>query len=159
MRTNLGNENTMKSLTPTNAQPPQQGWPLDQIPGLNVEDCCKLQSVGLLTTAHLLKQTRTLPQQRQLAAQLRMPERWVRKWAALAEFSELPSIGCQYCGLLLHAGVASTAQLAMMQTHTLHRQVLRLQVAFLQRRDLCPNPGLVAQWIAEAQQFQRRRSR
>jgi Domain of unknown function (DUF4332) len=142
-----------------NAPPPQQGWPLDQIPGLNVEDCRKFQSVGLLTTAHLLKQTRTLPQQRQLAAQLHMPERWVKKWAALADFAELPSIGCQYCGLLLHAGVASTAQLAMMQTHTLHRHVLRLQVAFLQRRDLCPSPALVAQWIAEAQQSQRRRSR
>jgi Domain of unknown function (DUF4332) len=142
-----------------NSPPPKQSWPLDQIPGLNVADCHKLQSAGLLTTAHLLKQTRTLDQQRQLAAQLQMPERWVRKWTALAEFSELPSVGCQYCGLLLHAGVASLAQLAMMQTHTLHRQVLRLQVTFLQRRDLCPNPGLVGQWIAEAQQFQRRRSR
>jgi Domain of unknown function (DUF4332) len=142
-----------------NTSPPQQGWPLDKIPGLNVEDCHKFQSAGLLTTAHLLKQTRTLPQQRQLAAQLQMPERWVRKWVALAEFSELPSIGCQYCGLLLHAGVASTAQLAAMQAHTLHRQVLRLQVTFLQRNDLCPNPGLVVQWIAEAQQYQRHRSR
>jgi hypothetical protein len=149
----------MKPAIPTNASPPQQGWPLDRIPGLNVEDCRKFQLAGLLTTAHLLKQTRTLPQRQQLAAQLRMPERWVRKWTALAEFSELPSIGCQYCGLLLHAGVASIAQLAEMQTHTLHRQVLRLQVTFLQRRDLCPSPGLVAQWISEAQQSQHRRSR
>jgi Domain of unknown function (DUF4332) len=149
----------MQPLSPMNTSPPQQGWPLTQIPGLSVEDCQKFQSVGILSTAHLLKQTRTLPQQRQLAAQLQMPERWVRKWAALAEFSELPSIGCQYCGLLLHAGVASTAQLAMMQTHTLHRQVLRLQVTFFQRNDLCPNPGLVAQWILEAQQSQRRRNR
>jgi Domain of unknown function (DUF4332) len=142
-----------------NALSPKQGWPLDKIPGLNVEDCHKLQSAGLLTTTHLLNQTRTLEQQRQLAAQLQMPERWVRKWTALAEFSELPSVGYQYCGLLLHAGVASLPQLATMQTHTLHRQILRLQVAFLQRRDLCPNPGLVAQWILEAQQCQRRRSR
>jgi Domain of unknown function (DUF4332) len=149
----------MKPLTPVNEPSPQQGWPLDQIPGLNVEDCHKFQAAGLLTTVQLLKQTRTLPQQRQLAAQLQMPERWVRKWAALAEFSELPSIGCQYCGLLLHAGVASIAQLAMMQTHTLHRQVLRLQVTFFQRNDLCPNPGLVAQWILDAQKSQRRRSR
>ncbi len=149
----------MKPLSPVNEPSPQKGWPLDQIPGLNVEDCHKFQAAGLLTTAQLLKQTRTLSNQRQLAAQLRMPERWVRKWAALAELSELPSVGCQYCGLLLHAGVASTAQLAVMQTHTLHRQVLRLQVTFLQRNDLCPTPGLVAQWISEAQQSQRRRSR
>lgn len=136
------------------SQPPQPslGWPLDCIPGLALEDCRKLQSAGLFTTASLLKQTRTPQQVQQLAAQLKMPDRWVRKWKALAELSELPSVGYQYCGLLLHGGVASVAQLALMQTHTLHRQILRLQVTVLQRRDLCPSPGVVAQWIQEAQQ-------
>jgi predicted flap endonuclease-1-like 5' DNA nuclease len=142
----------MKSLAP------KQGWSLDQIPGLNAEDSSKLKSAGFVTTAALLRQTRTPQQQRQLATQLQMPERWVRKWAALAELSELPSVGCQYCGVLLHAGVTSVAQLASMQTHTLHRQVLRLQVAVLRRRDLCPNPGVVTRWITEAQQYQHRRS-
>lgn len=136
---------------------PQQSWSLDQIPGLSAEDCGKLKSAGVLTTSALLQQTQTLQQQRQFAVQLQMPERWVRKWKALAEFSELPSVGCQYCGILLHAGVTSIAQLSTMQAHTLHRQILRLQVAVLRRRDLCPSPGTVSQWIAEAQQYQRRR--
>ena len=138
---------------------PSQGWPLDKIPGISVEDCHKLQSAGLHTTKLLLQQSRTDEQRRQLAAQLKMPERWVRKWTALAEFSELPSVGYQYCGLLLHAGVISIEQLATTQVHILHRHVLRLQVTVLQRRDLCPTPGMITQWISEAQQAQRHRSR
>ncbi len=133
---------------------PNQGWPLNKIPGISVEDCRRLQLAGLHTTRLLLQQTRTAEQRRQLATQLKMPERWVRKWMALAEFSELPSIGYQYCGLLLHAGVTSVAQLATMQAHTLHRHVLRLQVTVLQRRDLCPTPGMITQWISEAQRAQ-----
>lgn len=42
------------------------------------------------------------------------------------------------CGLLLHAGVISVVQLAQIPTHRVYQQVLRLQVATLQRRDLYP---------------------
>lgn len=133
-------------------------WPLAQLPGMSAEDCRKLSGLGLETTADLLQQTQTLANQRQLAAQLQQPERWVRKWTALAELSQLPSVGCQYCGLLLHGGVTSADQLATMAASTLHRHILRLQVSVIQRRDLCPHPGKVRQWIQEAQQYQKWRS-
>jgi predicted flap endonuclease-1-like 5' DNA nuclease len=126
-------------------------WLLTQLPGISPEDSLKLAESGLHTTADLLQHAQTLAKQRQLAARLQMPDRWVRKWVALAELSQIPSIGCQYCGLLLHGGVTSVAQLATLSTHTLHRQILRLQVTAIQRRDHCPHPGIVSQWIQEAQ--------
>lgn len=132
------------------ALPPPE-WLLTQLPGMSPEDSLKLDEIGLHTTTDLIQHTQTLAKQRRLAARLQMPDRWVRKWVALAELSQLPSIGCQYCGLLLHGGVTSVAQLATMSTHTLHRQILRLQVATIQRRDRCPHPGMVSQWIQEAQ--------
>ncbi|WP_143874578.1 DUF4332 domain-containing protein, partial [Nostoc linckia] len=35
-------------------------------------------------------------------------------------------------------------------THRLHKQILRLQVATMQRRDLCPAIELVERWSQEA---------
>jgi hypothetical protein len=138
---------------------PLPEWLLTQLPGMSPEDSLKLDEMGLRTTTDLLKHTQTLEKQRQLAARLQMPDRWVRKWVALAELSQIPSIGCQYCGLLLHGGVTSVAQLATMSTHTLHRQILRLQVAAIQRRDRCPHPGMVSQWIQEAQAAVKQKSK
>jgi Domain of unknown function (DUF4332) len=140
------------------ALPPPE-WLLTQLPGISPEDSLKLDEMGLRTTTDLLKHTQTLAKQRQLAARLQMPDRWVRKWVALAELSQIPSIGCQYCGLLLHGGVTSVAQLATMSTHTLHRQILRLQVVTIQRRDRCPPPGIVSQWIQEAQDAVKQKSK
>ncbi len=134
-----------------NRNAPPVEWLLTQLPGLSPEDCLKLNEIELETTSDLLKRTRTPDKIRRLAEKLHLNDRWVRKWVALAELSHLKSVGNQYCGLLLHSGVTSVAQLAAMSTHTLHRQILRLQVTTTQRRDLCPHPGIVAQWIQEAQ--------
>jgi hypothetical protein len=138
--------------TPQNAE-----WLLTQLPGLSPEDCLKLSELELETTSDLLKRTQTPEKLRRLAEKLQLSDRWVRKWVALAELSQLRSVGYQYCGLLLHSGVTSIQQLATMSTHVLHRQILRLQVTTTQRRDLCPHQGIVAQWIQEAQGMMRSR--
>ncbi|HEY9825392.1 MAG TPA: DUF4332 domain-containing protein [Stenomitos sp.] len=130
--------------------------PIDTLPGLSQEDCRKLHQLDLHTIAALRAATATTSQQAQLASRLAVPERWVRKWSALAELAQLPSVGSQYCGVLLHSGVLSVAQLATFSTHTLHRKILRLQVVTTQRRELCPHPGIVSQWIQEARQTQMR---
>ncbi len=68
----------------------------------------------------------------------------------MADLARIPSVGTQYCGLLLHAGIGSVAQLAEVPTHRLHQQIMRLQVATMQRRDLCPAIELVQQWSQQA---------
>jgi hypothetical protein len=135
---------------------PPQGWSLSALPGMSAQDYQKLYDVEIESTAVLLKRTQTLAKQRYLAEKLQLSDRWVRKWIALAELSHLKSVGCQYCGLLLHAGVTSVTQLSTMSPSTLHRQILRLQVSTLHRRDLCPNAGLVMRWIQDAKLAQRR---
>lgn len=118
---------------------------------MSAQDYQKLYELEVETTTQLMRRTQTLAKQRQLAARLQMSDRWVRKWMALAELSHLKSVGCQYCGLLLHAGVTSVAQLSTLNTSVLHRHILRLQVTMTRRRDLCPPVGTIAQWIHEAQ--------
>ncbi|MEO1095512.1 MAG: DUF4332 domain-containing protein [Cyanobacteria bacterium J06638_28] len=127
--------------------------PLGQLPGLSHEQIAQLQSLGVETTQDLLYQARSLQSSQTMAKRLSIPLRYIHKWKALAELSQLPSVGCQYCGLLLHSGVASVAQLASSAPGNLHNQVRRLHTATLRRSDLCPTPDQIVRWVQEAKQL------
>jgi hypothetical protein len=133
-----------------------QNWAIAQLPGLSPEDCQKLTQLGITTTLQLVRQTQTPQQQQQLAAQLAVHLQHVQKWAALANLARVPSVGCQYCGLLLYAGIATPQQLATTPLPRLHRQLMKLHVSTLQRNDLCPSLNDVATWIQDAQHLLRR---
>lgn len=107
----------------------------------------------MTTTAALVKQGKTPADRLILANQLQIHLQHVNKWVALADLARIPSVGTQYCGLLLHAGIASVAQLAATSIHRLHQQLLRLVVATMQRRDLCPSVEQVQQWSQEAKRI------
>ncbi|MEL7360383.1 MAG: DUF4332 domain-containing protein, partial [Cyanobacteria bacterium J06560_6] len=62
----------------------------------------------------------------------------------------IPGVGCQHCGLLLHAGVSTPQQLAGMSVQRLHPLLRRLQVQLLNRADLAPDTAQVATWIQQA---------
>ena len=128
-------------------------YSLEQLPGLSDRDCLQLQQCGIATAGELLQKAGSLEQRRSLANQLHVHLRYVNKWLALADLARIPSVGCQYCGLLLHSGIISVVQLAQMPVHRLHQRILRLQVATLQRQDLCPSVEEVAQWIQQARQL------
>ncbi|MBD2314277.1 DUF4332 domain-containing protein [Desertifilum sp. FACHB-1129] len=125
-------------------------WPIRELPGLSDRNQIRLQKCGINTTEDLLAAVSTLDKKQELARRLQMHIHHVNKWLALADLARIPSVGCQYCGLLLHSGIISAAQLAQMPIHTLHQQVLRLHVAMIQRRDLCPPIDEIARWIQQA---------
>ena len=124
-------------------------WPIEELPGLSEEQVIQLKACGIDTTEELLKKGKTPQLRQELANQLQISLQYVRKWVALADLARIPSVGCQYCGLLLHGGIASVSQLSQTRIQRLRQQILRLQVATMQRRDLCPSVGLVKKWIEE----------
>jgi hypothetical protein len=130
-----------------------QSWPIVQLPGLNPQDQALLLQHGIQTTHQLLVQTKTSAQRQALATQLQMHIQHLNKWIALADLAQIPAVGCDYCGLLLHAGVCSVAQLTEASPPRIHRQILKLQVALMQRPDLCPSVDQVAQWIEQAKRI------
>ena len=133
--------------------PAQCNWPIAQLPGLSLQDQQKLMQCGIQTTHQLLQSARQPAQKHAIATQLQIHIQHVNKWVALADLARIPAVGCQYCGLLLHAGICSPAQLAQTSLQTLHKQILRFYVATLQRQDLCPSRGQLAQWIQQAQKL------
>lgn len=125
-------------------------WPIEQLPGLTPQDKSQLQECGIATTGQLIRKAGTPATRQGLANRLQIHIQHINKWVVLADLARIPSVGCQYCGLLLHAGVGSVSQLAQMPVQRLHQQILRLQVATMQRRDLCPSVGEVEKWIQQA---------
>ncbi len=125
-------------------------WPIAQLPGLSNENQSQLEECGITTTEQLIRMTKTPAAKVLLAHQLQINIQNLSKWVAMADLARIPSVGCQYCGLLLHAGVASAAQLAQMPVERLHQQILRLHVATMQRNDLTPSVDRVQKWIEEA---------
>ncbi|MDX2228443.1 MAG: DUF4332 domain-containing protein [Leptolyngbyaceae cyanobacterium bins.349] len=130
-----------------------RNWPLQELPGLDAQAQAQLMERGITSTLQLWRQTATPSQRATLAADLQIHSQYVSKWSALANLSRLPSVGCRYCGLLLHAGIASPQQLAQTPFPRVHQQILRLHVAELQRKDLCPTLQEVSQWVQEAAQL------
>jgi predicted flap endonuclease-1-like 5' DNA nuclease len=130
-----------------------QNWPIQRLPGLAAQTQTQLQSLGIQTTADLLRQGHTLCQRQALATTLALRVQQVSKWVAMADLARLPGVGCQYCGLLLHAGVGSTRQLSGQSIAELHQRLQRLQVKLLNGRDHCPGPEQVADWINQARRL------
>ncbi|MEM8612835.1 MAG: DUF4332 domain-containing protein [Cyanobacteria bacterium P01_H01_bin.105] len=132
-----------------------QNWAIEQLPGISDDEQQQLKALNILTTLDLLRTTRSNAARLQLAQQLNSHIKHINKWTALAKLACLPSVGCQYCGLLLHAGISSPQQLALLPVAQLHSQLKRLQVKLMQRADLSPDTAKVSQWIGEAKQLYR----
>ncbi len=128
-------------------------WLIEELPGLSNDEADNLKSKGFASTLKLVTQGKNLQEKLILAQKLQVHVQYVNKWVALADLARIPSVGTEYCGLLLHAGIASVMQLTNTHPHRLHKQILRLQVATLQRRDLCPAVELVQQWVQDAKKL------
>ncbi|ABG51941.1 MAG: DUF4332 domain-containing protein [Trichodesmium sp. St16_bin4-tuft] len=128
-----------------------QSWSIEKLPGLSKKDQILLTKNGINTTRKLLEITKTSEEKLILASQLKINVQSVKKWVALADLARVPTVGCEYCGLLLHGGIVSVSQLSQTSVHKLHQQILKLQISTMQRRDLSPALDLVNKWIQQAQ--------
>lgn len=128
-----------------------QSWSIEKLPGLSKKDQILLTKNGINTTRKLLEITKTSEEKLILASQLKINLQSVKKWVALADLARVPTVGCEYCGLLLHGGIVSVSQLSQTSVHKLHQQILKLQISTMQRRDLSPALDLVNKWIQQAQ--------
>ena len=125
-------------------------WPIEKLPGLNKANQEQLKSLAINNSQDLLKVTQTKAHKQHLANQLKCQLQLINKWVALADLGRVPSVGYGYCGLILHSGIISVNQLAQTSVDFLHRQILKLQVATLQQKNLCPSPNIVQTWINKA---------
>ncbi|NBD31821.1 MAG: DUF4332 domain-containing protein [Cyanobacteria bacterium] len=134
-----------------------KSWPIANLPRLDEINRSRLEALGIQTTQDLLQQSQTPAQKSAIAQHLQIKPQQLNKWLIMADLARIESVGCEYCGLLLHAGIASIAQLSQMHPQKLHRQILRLQVSLFKRKDYCPPVETVQKWIIDARQLARSR--
>ena len=125
-------------------------WSIDKLPGLSSREQTLLQQNGINSTRDLLSSCQTSQTKNFLAGKLQLHIKHINKWIALADLARIPSVGCQYCGLLLHTGIASVSQLSQISLQKLHPNIKRLYIATMQRQDLSPSLPQVKKWIEEA---------
>lgn len=130
-------------------------YPLEQLPGLSPVHAKGLVKLGLTSTDQLWRYGSSMERRQTLAKALQVPLRYVTKWVILSDLARVPSVGCQFNGLLLHAGIISVSQLAASSAQRLFTQLRRLHVATLQRNDLCPTADQVNLWIYQAKALTR----
>ena len=130
-----------------------QNWTIEQLPGISQQQLQQLKALKITTTLDLIRVTQNQSARLQLSQKLNSHIKYINKWTALAKLASIPSVGCQYCGLLLHAGISSPHQLALLPVAQLHSQLKRLQIKLMQRADLSPDTTQVSQWIVEAKQL------
>ncbi|PSR18586.1 DUF4332 domain-containing protein [filamentous cyanobacterium CCP3] len=123
---------------------------LDQLPGLSPTHAHNMAQLGLTSTDHLRRYGTSVERRQNLAQKMQVPLRYVTKWVILADLAQVPGVGCQFNGLLLHAGIMSVAQLAECTAQGLYTRLRRLHVTTLQRNDLCPSADQVNLWIQQA---------
>ena len=125
-------------------------WSIDKLPGISPEEQKLLIKHGIYTSQILLSKAATSQAKNSLAVQLKIPIKYIQKWSALSDLARIPSVGCQYCGVILHSGIASVNQLSQIPLEKLYSRVRQLYVANTQQRQLIPSISLVRQWITEA---------
>ncbi|PSN16307.1 DUF4332 domain-containing protein [filamentous cyanobacterium CCT1] len=128
---------------------------LDQLPGLSPAHAQNLAQLGLTSTDQLRRYGTSVERRQNLAQKMQVPLRYVTKWVILADLARVPGVGCQFNGLLLHAGIMSVAQLAECTAQGLYTRLRRLHVTTLQRNDLCPSADQVSLWIQQAKAIAR----
>ncbi len=131
-----------------------RSWSVADLPGMSDDNCQRLHECQIETTQQLLARTQTSENQNDLAAQLKVHLQYLKKWVALADLSRIPTVGCQHCGLLLHAGIISPAHLVRTPLPRLHQQLVKLHVAELRNKDQCPSLSDVRSWQHQARYLQ-----
>lgn len=145
---------TSNSRSSSNGAIASRSWLVADLPGMSESDRQCLNACKIQTTQQLLNRTRTSENQHELAAQLKIHPQYLKKWVALADLSRIPTVGCQHCGLLLHAGIISPAHLVRTPLPRLHQQLVKLHVAELRNKEQCPSLSDVRSWQHQARYLQ-----
>ena len=125
-------------------------WPIENLPGLSETDRNTLTHLGFTSTFDLLRQAWSLGGKEDLSARSGLHIQHIQKWVALSDLARVPNVGCEYCGVLLHSGIATLEQLSRTPAGPLHRQIARFQVALFRNSSRIPDFGQVNIWTQQA---------
>jgi predicted flap endonuclease-1-like 5' DNA nuclease len=92
---------------------------ITDLEGVSADYAKKLEKAGITTTEHLLAKAHDAKTRGQLALQTGVGEKYLTRWASLADLMRVKGVGRQFGELLMAVGVDSTRKLLTMEPHEL----------------------------------------
>ncbi len=124
-------------------------YPIEKIEGIGPKYGKKLAKIGVKTTKSLLDRAKDPKGRKQLAADAGIDEKYVLKWANMADLMRINGVGEEYSELLEAAGVDTVKELK-------HRNAANLAAKMAEVNEkkklvrLVPSEKSTTKWIKQA---------
>lgn len=125
-------------------------YPITDIDGIAGDVAAKLKSVGIRSTARLLKEARTVKGRKALAEKTGFSEKQLLCWANVADRMRIKGISKEYAELLQAAGVDTVKELKFRNPANLAKAMADANKKRKMVR-LLPSEKVVGVWIQRAQ--------
>ena len=127
-------------------------YPISTIEEIGVDEVTALKSVGIRTTDGLLEAAKSPKGRKLLAANAKLDEKKLLRWANIADKLRIKGMGKEYAGLLREAGVDTVKELKYRNPAKLAQTMAeankkRKMVRFL------PSEKLVTRWVEHARKL------
>ena len=127
-------------------------YPISTIEEIGVDEVTALKSVGIRTTDGLLEAAKSPKGRKLLAANAKLDEKKLLRWANIADKLRIKGMGKEYAGLLREVGVDTVKELKYRNPARLAQTMAeankkRKLVRFL------PSEKLVTRWVEHARKL------
>lgn len=122
---------------------------LIEIEGLGDLYAEKLRQAGVRSTRDLLHRAATSKGRREVSKKTGIESKQIRRWAGQVDLMRIKGISTAYAVLLVAAGVANTAELALQDPKKLHAKLIKVNEEYdlVQR---LPSVEEIQDWIDQA---------
>ena len=124
-------------------------YSIDDIDSIGPFYAPKLKSVGIRSTATLLKRTATPKLRRELSDATNIKMELIVQWANIADLTRVSGIAVDYAELLVSAGVSTARDLARRNPTTLVDRLAKVN-GRKPKVELLPQEKRLGRWIAAA---------
>ena len=124
-------------------------YSIDDIDSIGPFYAPKLKSVGIRSTATLLKRTATPKLRKELSDATNIKMELIVQWANIADLTRVSGIAVDYAELLVSAGVSTARDLARRNPTTLVNRLAKVN-GRKPKVELLPQEKRLCRWIASA---------
>ncbi len=127
-------------------------YPITVIEDIGAAEAEMLKSVGIRTTEKLLEAAKSPKGRRLLAAETKLDEKQLLRWANIADKLRIRGMGKEYAGLLFEVGVVTVKELQYRNPARLAKSMAEAN----KRRKLVrflPSEKLVRRWVEHARKL------
>lgn len=130
-------------------------YKIDDIEGIGPVRRAKFIEVGIKDSDRLLKATRTPKQRKELAEKTGISQKWILRFANMADLYRVPGVGSEYAQLLEDAGVDTVVELAARVPSNLHTKLKQVNASNKRNTRQPPSLAEVTAWVSSAKSLPR----